>query len=75
MDTEPALHPGDPQLRRTALLLLPVTALLGVGGLWALRDWLARTAPGGVDVHGLLIVYVGLVALLTAVSLALAWSL
>jgi hypothetical protein len=70
------MHRADPRFRRTAPLVLLGVLLLGGVALWALQRWLdSHTRVGLAGYDGLVLLAIGVVALLVAVSLGIAISL
>lgn len=70
------IHRADARFRRTAPLVLLGVMLVGGAALWALQRWLdSSTRVGLAGYDGLLLLAIGLIALLVAVSLGIAISL
>jgi hypothetical protein len=66
------LHRADPKFRRVAPLLLAAVALLGAAAILLLQRWLGAARPPS---DGLVMMLGGLMVVLPAISLGLAYSL
>lgn len=70
------IHRADPGFRRWAPLLFLAIAVLGGVAVWALDAWLdARARDGNGSLDAMMLVAVGLVVVLAAVSFGLAVAL
>lgn len=69
------MHRADPKLKRTALLGIGATIVLGGVALWMLQRWLDQTSRVQFGLDAIVMGFVGVGVMVSGGLLILAWSL